>query len=60
MSIADEIDSLFCKRSENENEGSRRLKTQFMLEFQGVRSIHFCFLIFNSKLGGLSSNIEVI
>lgn len=34
----DEIDSLFSERKENEHEASRRLKTQFMIEFQGMQS----------------------
>ena len=34
--ISDEIDSLLCERREGEHESSRRLKTEFMLEFDGV------------------------
>ncbi|ESN97427.1 hypothetical protein HELRODRAFT_85555 [Helobdella robusta] len=34
----DEIDSLLCERKENEHEASRRIKTQFMIEFQGNES----------------------
>lgn len=36
--FVDEIDSLFCERRENEHEASRRIKTQFMIEFQGMQS----------------------
>ncbi|KAK2160253.1 hypothetical protein LSH36_137g04022 [Paralvinella palmiformis] len=32
----DEIDSLLCERREGEHESSRRLKTEFMLEFDGL------------------------
>jgi SpoVK/Ycf46/Vps4 family AAA+-type ATPase len=32
----DEIDSILCKRSENENESSRRLKTEFLVQLDGA------------------------
>ena len=32
----DEIDSLLCARTENENEASRRIKTEFMVRIEGA------------------------
>ena len=34
----DEIDSILCARNENEQEGSRKIKTEFMVQFGGTRS----------------------
>ena len=34
--VADEIDSILSERSAGEHEASRRLKTQFLVEFDGV------------------------
>ena len=34
----DEIDSILSKRSENENEATKRLKTEFLIQFDGLGS----------------------
>jgi ATP-dependent Zn protease len=45
----DEIDSLLFERKENDHEASRRLKTEFLTQFDGVIMIIYLFylLIYN-------------
>lgn len=36
LCFLDEVDSLLCERREGEHDASRRLKTEFLIEFDGV------------------------
>lgn len=38
VTISDEVDSLLCERKEGEQEHSRRIKTEFLVSFDGVSS----------------------
>lgn len=37
--FSDEIDSLLCERKEGEQEHSRRMKTEFLVSFDGVSTL---------------------
>lgn len=36
MFLVDEVDSLLCQRKEGEQDHSRRMKTEFLVSFDGV------------------------
>ena len=38
--LTDEIDSLLTERREGEHDAARRLKTEFLVEFDGVSFYH--------------------
>lgn len=56
----DEVDSLLCERKEGEQEHSRRMKTEFLVSFDGVSKNYYSLLIIilSNKLviGSVSSN----
>jgi len=37
--FSDEVDSLLCERKEGEQEHSRRMKTEFLVSFDGVSTL---------------------
>ena len=43
MCVVDEVDSLLCERKEGEQDHSRRMKTEFLVSFDGVgRNCNHC------------------
>ena len=55
----DEIDSLLSERSENEHEASRRLKTEFLVQLDGVTSASNERLVVMGMLSYPSKRITV-
>lgn len=44
----DEIDSLLCERREGENDASRRLKTEFLVQFDGVSDTVLSYVLIDT------------
>jgi len=48
--VTDEVDSILGRRKENEHDAMRRLKNEFLLSFDGVRTVGYIWLLSHPEL----------